>query len=82
MKKISLSFLVILGFCLTLFPCQKQESLDGRWRAVWETSGGEVPLPLFIKTGASGEIQAEVHNGFDIIRFDRVVKKVGKGVGG
>ena len=75
MKKISLSLLLVLGFCLTLYPCQMQESLDGRWRAVWETSGGDVPLPLFIKIDASGEIQAEVHNGFEVIRFDRVEKK-------
>ena len=53
---------------------ETQPSLDGHWRAVWMSSGGEIPADLFIKTNPSGQLETEVHNGPEVIKFSRVQK--------
>ena len=49
-------------------------SIDGHWRAVWMSSGGEIPVDLFIKTDTAGRLEAEVHNGPEVVKFSRVEK--------
>ena len=51
--------------------------LDGHWRAVWTSSGGEIPVDLFLTTKAGGRIEAEVHNGREVVRFSRVENRGG-----
>ena len=66
---LSLCFVLILVFGLS---CKKRESLEGHWRAVWMTSGGEVPVDLFIKRAETGDLEAEVQNDTEVVKFDRV----------
>jgi hypothetical protein len=62
-----------LAFLLTSgsFP-EKSLSLDGHWRAVWKSSGGDIPVDMYLKTGPLGRLEAEVHNGSEIVKFSRV----------
>jgi dipeptidyl aminopeptidase/acylaminoacyl peptidase len=59
-------------------PVQKEAAsglLDGHWRAVWTSSGGEIPVDLFLWTRADGRLEAEAHNGPEVIPFSRVERK-------
>lgn len=58
--------------CTQSCTSQKQNTLDGHWRAVWMTSGGEIPVDMYIKTDESGQLEAEVHNMTEVVKFDRV----------
>jgi len=72
--KISL-YLVLALFLIFSFSCQKQGSLDGHWRAIWISSGGEIPADMFLRTNESGQLKAEVHNASEVIKFDRVQRE-------
>lgn len=75
MKSKHFIYLVLVIICVVSCTSQKQATLDGRWRAVWTTSGGEVPVDMYIKTEESGELKAEVHNVSEVVEFDRVQRK-------
>ena len=75
------SLVLILAFstfliCVFALACtgKKQPTLDGHWRALWTSSGGEIPADLYIKTNEEGELEAEVHNDTEIVKFSRVQK--------
>lgn len=51
------------------------DSIDGHWRAVWISKGGEIPVDLIIKTNPEGRLEAEVHNGPEVVKFSRIEKR-------
>ncbi len=73
--KTKLAIIFILTIIMTVSCTSKKEpKLDGHWRAAWESSGGEIPADMYIETTENGEIEAEVHNDTEIVKFDRVLK--------
>lgn len=64
-----------IAFCAS--AADIQQTLDGHWRAIWMSSRGEIPVDLFIKTLKPGQLEAEVHNAAEVIKFDRVIKAGG-----
>ena len=70
--------LIILSILLILaFGCsqKKAESLEGHWRATWETTAGEVPVDMTLKSDEAGSLQVLFHNADEIVKFDRVEKE-------
>jgi len=67
----SISLIFILIFACT---SEKQATLAGHWRAVWTSSGGEIPADMYINTNEEGLLEAEVHNDKEIVKFSRVQK--------
>jgi len=63
---------IIMIFCLLACTGKRQVPVDGHWRAAWTSSGGEIPVDLFLKTNESGDIEAEVHNDIEVVKFSRV----------
>jgi hypothetical protein len=51
------------------------DPIDGHWRAVWISKGGEIPVDLFIKTNPEGRLEAEVHNGPEVVTFSRIERR-------
>jgi thiol-disulfide isomerase/thioredoxin len=73
--KTKLAVIFILTVILAVgCTSKKGPKLDGHWMASWESSGGEIPADMYIKTTENGEIEAEVHNDTEIVKFDRVLK--------
>lgn len=71
-------YIIYLGILLIVISScrgEKQISIDGHWRSVWMTSGGEVPVDMHLRTNESGQLEAEVHNVSEIVKFDRVQKR-------
>jgi hypothetical protein len=74
MKSKSLLILAVL-ICLTAACAGKKEAvLDGHWRAAWDSSGGEIPVDLYLRTNSAGGLEAEVRNDSEVVRFSRVVR--------
>jgi hypothetical protein len=72
MKIKSLAILTIL-ICLTAACAGKKDAvLDGHWRASWASSGGEIPVDLYLRTNAAGGLEAEVRNDSEVVNFSRV----------
>jgi thiol-disulfide isomerase/thioredoxin len=65
-------FWIAILFLLPGLNANTGTGLDGHWHAVWISSGGEIPVDLFIKRTAAGQLEAEVRNGPEIVRFSRV----------
>jgi thiol-disulfide isomerase/thioredoxin len=75
MKSKEIVFCCLMAFILAVGAEAKTPvSPDGHWHAVWMSSGGEIPVDLYIKTNPAGQLEAEVHNGPEVIRFSRVLR--------
>ena len=59
-------------FLVPAIGAEPPAALDGHWHAVWMSSGGEIPVDLYIKTNSAGQLEAEVHNGPEVVQFSRV----------
>jgi len=67
---LSLAVLVFLSF-----GCSQNgdvPNIDGHWRAVWISQGGEVPSDFVFKTTEDGRLEGEVHNSVEVIPFSRI----------
>jgi hypothetical protein len=51
---------------------RKEAALDGHWRASWASSGGEIPVDLYLRTNDEGRLEAEAHNDSEVVNFSRV----------
>jgi len=73
MKKLPFLF---LSFLLLLpIGCSQKEGvpvIDGHWRAVWISQGGEVPSEFVFRTTENGSLEGEVHNATEVIKFSRI----------
>ena len=68
---------ILCAFSLSGLALAAPDSLDGHWRAAWMSSGGEIPVDLIIRTNPDGRLEAEVHNGPEVVRFSRVERRNG-----
>jgi len=67
-----------LALCLCLVAVcggRKETVLDGPWRASWASSGGEIPVNLFLRTSAAGVLEAEARNDIEVVKFSRVERQ-------
>ena len=73
MKNLIYSILILS--LLIPFGCRKEpplQDIDGHWRAVWLSQGGEIPCDFIFKTSENGELRGEVHNAEEVIPFSRI----------
>jgi len=73
MKPFAIVSLAVLFFLP--FGCARSDDtpdINGHWRAVWISQGGEVPSDFVFRTGEDGLLQGEVHNGDEVIPFTRI----------
>ncbi len=65
------------AFLILAWGCggEKEAGLDGHWRATWTSQAGEVPVDMVFKTTAAGELEGEIHNAAEVIKFSGIEKK-------
>jgi hypothetical protein len=66
--------MALVAFVCLMVACSgiKDTVLDGHWRASWASSGGEIPVDLYLTTDSSGRLDAEVRNDTEVVQFSRV----------
>jgi hypothetical protein len=70
------SMLCLFLFLTLIWRCEGKDAVyDGHWRATWTSQAGEVPVDVYFKSTAGGELKGEVHNATEVIKFSRIEKK-------
>jgi hypothetical protein len=68
------SLVVLVAFICLIAACSEKKGsvFYGHWRASWASSGGEIPVDLYLKANSAGGLEAEVRNDTEVVHFSRV----------